>query len=304
MRSEFDSLRAFDFAHATAHLWVFKKSTTNKKYLAHYVPADEVLAIILSELIQTEMRRITEFSPYSYLSQTNENSCLTTAQQGTDFTFLKAQVDRPEPECRAEGIKDLKGADGYLVKFSNSDETVYAIKRSAASWKTSYAKKFINIIFTNGELSIANDAGFSIERSFDFFCKGELIFITNKRSFESLMNYRAAYIQAFADLQQDPSFSALFTDLQPLVGHIGSNSTQLRRIATVEQKGLYAQANFLENLQRVSIKRNWEINFDAATNKIIACEQTAGTILQVLLDHRLMSEVTENVYDVPDATRI
>lgn len=304
MLAEFNALRSFNFAEATVHLWAFKKSTTDKKYLAHYVPADQALAIVLSDLIQTEMQRITEFSPYSYLSQTNENSCLTTSQEGTDFLLLKAQVDRPEPECRADGIKDLKGADGYLVKFSNSHGTVYAVKRSTASWKTAYAKKFINIIFKDGELSVAKDNGFSIERSFDFFCKGELIFITNKRSFESVLNYRAAYAQAFADLQQNPSFSALFTDLQPLVTHIGSNSTQLRRMATVEQKGLYGQANFLENLQRVSVKHDWEINFDPATNKIIACEQTAKTILQVLLDHRLMSEVTENVYDVPDATRV
>ncbi|AIY39891.1 hypothetical protein LT85_0731 [Collimonas arenae] len=304
MSNEFNSLRTFDFAQATAHLWVFKKSTTSKKYLAHYVPTDDALTNTLKELIQSEMKRITEFLPYSYLSQTNENSCLATSQQGTDFEFLKAQVDRPEPECHAKGIKDLKGADGYLVKFSNNGETVYAIKRSTASWKTSYPKKFINIIFSDGELSAAEDNGFSIERNFDFFCKDALIFIANKRSFESAMQCKFAYTQAFSDLQNSPSFSALFTNLQPLVTYVGNNSIQLRRMATVEQKNLYAQPNFLANLQSVNGTRNWGINFDPVTNKIIACDLTAKTILQVLLDHRLMSEVTDNIYDVPDATQI
>jgi hypothetical protein len=75
-------------------------------------------------------------------------------------------------------------------------------------------------------------------------------------------------------------------------------------MATVEQKSLYNRPNFLINLQRVSINRNWGINFDQVTNRIIACDKTARTILQVLFDHRLMSEVTDNIYDVPDATQI
>jgi len=304
MQAEFNSLRAFNFAQATAHLWVFKKRTTNTKYVAYYVPTDPALTNILKGLVHAEMARITEYSPYSYLSQTNENSCLSTPQQGTDFEFLKAQVDRPEPECHAQGIKDLKGAEGYLVKFSHNGETIYAVKRSTASWKTSYPKKIINIIFLNGELSAAADNGFSIERNFDFFCKGVLVFIANKRGFEAAMKYRTAYAQAFTGLQQNPSFSALFTDLQPLISYVGNNSIQLRRMATVEQKGLYGRPDFLEKLQRVSVMRNWNINFDPVTTKIIACDQTVRDILQVLLDHRLMSELTDNIYDVPDARQI
>src|SRR6185369_3707831 len=294
----------FNYAQATVHLWVFKKSATTTKYVAHYVSTDQSLTDILKGLIQAEMTRITEFSPYSYLSQTNENSCLSTTQQVTDFQLLKTQVDRPEPECHVRGIKDLKGAEGYLVKYSNNNETVYAVKRSTSSWKTSYPKKFINIIFSDGELSAAEDNGFAIERNFDFYCKGALIFIANKRSFESVMAYRDGYTQAFTGLRQNQSFSALFTDLQPLIDYVGSNSTHLRRMATVEQKGLYGRPDFLVNLQRVSVRRNWDINFEPATNRIIACDQTARTILQVLLDHRLLSEVTDNIYDVPDATPI
>lgn len=304
MQAEFNSLRTFDFAQATAHLWVFKKSSAAKKYAAHYVQTDQALTDMLKVVIQNEMQRITEFSPYTYLSQTNENSCLATSQQETDFHFLKAQVDQPETECLARGIKDLKGAEGYLVKFTHNGETIYAVKRSTATWKTSYPKKFINIIFLDGELSAATDNGFSIERNFDFFCKGDLIFIANKQSFESAMAFRVAYAQAFCGLQQNSSFSGLFTDLQPLITYIGNNSTHLRRMATVEQKGLYVHPNFLTNLQRVSGNRNWGINFDPTTNKIIACDQTAKVILQVLLDHRLMSELTDNIYDVPDAIQI
>lgn len=304
MQADFNTLRTFDYANASVHLWVFKKSTAAKKFSAFYVQTDLALNNILKGMAEAETTRITEFSPYSYLSETNDNSCLTTPATGSDFPLLKTQVDRPEPECAVQTIKDLKGAEGYVVKFSIGNNIVYAVKRSTATWKTAYPKKFINIIFNNGELSALEDNGFSIERNFDFYCYNATVFIASKRAFEAAMEYRTAYTQAFSTLQLNPQFSSLFTDLQPLVNYVGSNSIQLRRMAAIEQKGVYAQPNFLPNLKTVNITRGWGINFDTTTNKIVACANTAKTIVQVLLDHRLMSEVTSYVYDVPDATQI
>lgn len=304
MQTNFTALRSFDYTNASLHLWVFKRSSTAKKFSAFYVRTDEVLNGFLRNVVLTETNRITEFSRYSYLSEVNENSCLAMSSAENEFSHLKIQVDRPEPECGVRSIKDLKGADGYVVKFTHNDQIIYAVKRSTSTWKTSYPKKFINMVFNNGELSAAEDNGFSIERNFDFYCASSTIFIASKRAFESAMNYRTAYTQAFEMLQQSPSFSTLFTDLQPLITYVGNNSIQLRRMAVIEQKGLYARQGFLSNLQRVNTAREWKINFDPISHQIIACEQTARTILQVLLDHRLMSEVTSNIYDVPDAVQI
>lgn len=220
----------------------------------------------------------------------------------TEFAPLKLQVDRPEPDCRSQDIKNLKGADGYLVKFMHNGETVYAVRRSIGNWKTAFSKKYLNVIFSNGELSAAEDNGFTIEKNFDFFAKDQTVFIANKRGFESTLSHRVAYNNAFSSLQIDPTFTPLFYDMQPLVNYIGTNAMHLRRMTEVVRKGIFTEPNFLQNLQRVNIARRWGINFDATSNKIIACDQTAKTIVEVLLDHRLMSEVTANSYLVPDAT--
>ncbi|EGH05003.1 hypothetical protein PSYAE_24193, partial [Pseudomonas amygdali pv. aesculi str. 0893_23] len=164
--------------------------------------------------------------------------------------------------------------------------------------------KFINMVFSNGELSAAEDNGFTIEKNFDFYCSVDTLLITAKRAFESLMQYKEAYTQAFTELQANPDFSNLFADITPLVEYIGTNSTQLRRMATIEQKSLYSNPGFMNSLKQVNALRNWGLNFDQTNDKIIVCSATAPTILQVLLDHRLMSEVTSNIYDVPDAIQI
>ncbi|MBE9173299.1 DUF4868 domain-containing protein [Cyanobium sp. LEGE 06143] len=304
MSVNFQSLKSFDFENSNPLLWIFKDSTTTSRFRTFYVQTEGELNTKLKEFVKNEIDRITEHSPYRYISQNNENSCLTLNPSSTDFNSLKVLVDRLESEHRISDSKDIKGAKGYVVKFTLSGQTVYAVKRSTSSWKTSYPKNYINMIFSNGELSAVENHSFSIQKSFDFYVFGNTAFIANKRGFESAMKYREGYIQAFSQLQQSPSFSALFSDLSPIVEYVGSNSIQLRRMAVIADRGIYNRPNFIQTLQRVNNIRRWGINFDNSNNTIVPCSQTVKDIMQVLLDHRLMSEITDNIYDVPDATEI
>ncbi|WZB70435.1 Kiwa anti-phage protein KwaB-like domain-containing protein [Achromobacter xylosoxidans] len=151
----------------------------------------------------------------------------------------------------------------------------------------------------------AEDNGFAIDRYFDFYEFDETLFIASKRAFESAMQHRVSYAQAFVDLRQNANFSALFTDMQPIVEYVGENSIQLRRMARIEEKSLFNRQGFLAAVQAVSDRRGWGLNFDPVTKQLIPCDQTIKAIMQAsFLDHRLMSEVTELIYDVPDATQL
>lgn len=304
MTTEFKSLKAFDFANSTPYLWVFKDSSAAVRFKAFYVQTENDLNTQLKKFVGAEITRITECSPYTYISQINENSCLSINPADTIFPKLKALTDRLETEHRISDAKDLKGARGYVVKFVSNGMTVYAVKRSTTMWKTSYPKKYINMIFSNGELSGVADNSFSIEKSFDFYVIDNAIFIANKRGFESAMQHRTAYVQAFAQLQKTPAFSSLFSDIAPIIEYVGTNSIQLRRMAVIEKKGIYSKLNFIQTLQKVNTSRSWGINFDPTNNTIIPCKSTARTIINILLDHRLMSEITDNTYDVPDTTQV
>lgn len=304
MQQAFSALRAFNFADSSIHLWVFKRSTSLRKFSARYAQTDGPLNALLLSVVQAEIGRLTEFSNYTYLAETNENSCLATPIAGSDFEHLKSVVDQPEPDWRVRNIKDLQNATGYVVKFTHNGQTVYAVKRSASNWKTSYLKTHINIIFNNGELSAAEDNGFAIDKTFDFYAISSKMFIASKRAFESAMEHRASYAQAFSNMQSNPSFANLFTDLQPLINYVGTNSIQLRRMARIEERALFSRPGFLNAVQTVSARRGWGLNFEPGTGYIVPCDQTVKTIMQVLLDHRLLSEVTDLIYDVPDATQV
>ena len=304
MNADFQLLREFSFNTSTPYLWVFKDSDRDIRFVANYVQTDGDLNNEIISFVNNEMTRITECSPYSHISQNNENSCLDLNKNSTNFPLLQTQVDRLETENRIEGAAALKGSKGYVVKFVDNGTTVYAVRRSTSTFKTAYRKKFINIIFRDGELSGIQDNSFSIEKRFDFYVINDNIFIANKNGFEAAIKHRTQYVQAFLQLQQSTDFRSLFTDMNPITNYIGNNSIQLRRMSVVQARSIYTNPSFILNLQRVNTSENWGINFDPVSNKIIPCPDTMRTILTVLLDHLLMSRVTNNNYEVPDSIQV
>ena len=296
--------RELDYDNSTVQLWVFKKSTTPAKFRAWHVRTDEEVESLFRKAIKSEVSRITERVTYSHLSQNNENSCLEhSLEESEGLIALLQAVDVPETENTDAQLKQLKGAVGYLVKFQSGDQTVYAVRKTAPTWKPTVRNKLINAIFVNGELSAVPDESFTFDSYFDFYCLNETIFVASKRAYESTVSDKKAYKQSFDNLTVDPEFLSVFTDVEPLKRYVGQNSIQLRRMTVIQQKALYRNPGFSDRVKLVSETRNWGINFDQ-DGKISVCQETAKVIIQVLLDHRLLSEVTETIYDVPDAEAV
>lgn len=298
------ALQEFDLGGAKVHLWVFKISTKAERFTASFVRTDASLDEALRGFAQAERERITESIPYGHLAQPTENGCLSVAAEDTEFGLLKGLVDRPEFEHAVDGLAKLKNAAGYLVKFVGDGKALYALRRSPTTWKPTYKKKgVVNTIFKNGELTAVEGVDFTIEPGFDLFALDDALLVANKRGFESMMKYRAGYVQAFGVLRDQPEFVALFTDMTLLIEHVGQNGTHLRRMAVIQDKGLYVDPNYLVALRSVCEKYTWGVQFDAS-GLIIPTKETAPVIMKLLLDQRLVSEITQIMYDVPDGVRV
>ena len=302
--TDFADWRNFNYDDATVQLWVFKKSTTEAKFRAWHVRTDEAIEQLFRDAIKREVSATTEKIAYSPISQNNESSCLTHAlEESKGLIALLDRVDAPEAENADAELKHLKGAAGYLVKFQHDDQIVYAVRRTAPTWRPKVRTCLINAIFHNGELSATPDETFSFDSFFDFYCLNETIFVKAKRAYESTMSEKKVYQRNFEELAVDPQFTSIFADIQPLKDYVGTNAIQLRRITVIQRKALYLRPGFSLKVQSVSGTRNFELNFDAS-DKIIVCENTVKTIMQILLDHRLLSEITDTIYDVPDAEAV
>jgi hypothetical protein len=302
--TDFLGWKQFNYQEATVQLWVFKKSTTDALFRAWHVRTDADIENLFRDTVLNSIAETTEVINYSPISQNNESSCLSHSLAESDgLIALLNVVDAPEAENTDAQLKHLKGAAGYLVKLQHENRVVYAIRKTALSWKPKVRSSLINAVFLNGELSATPDETFSFDAYFDFYCLNETIFVKSKRAYESTMTEKKVYQRNFEDLTVDPEFTAIFAAIQPLKEFVGKNAMQLRRITVIQSKALYRRPDFSQKVRHVNNLRNYGLNFDEE-GKIVACPNTVKTIMQILLDHRLLSEVTEIIYDVPDAETI
>lgn len=303
---DMQSFGAFDVAQSTASLWVFKKrpATGNMNpFTAVSVVMSDALRDQLKLLAENYQATHTLAEQYSLLSQTGEGGFLAVSREETLFPSLQALVDQPLEECLVRNVKQLNNAAGYVFRLRHGEAVIYCVKKASADWATRKKKGMMNIFFTEAGLDIMDSPSFSISRSFDFFVVGENVLMTNKQAFESLLDHKDTYEEAYAELKNDEGFSSAIADFAVFDAFIGRNATHLRRMAVIKGRGYYNDPDYMTRLREINQLRGWGIEFDDQ-GRIIATPEKMRDILHVLLDHRLRSELSDNQYDVPSTTPV
>ncbi|MFD2448278.1 Kiwa anti-phage protein KwaB-like domain-containing protein [Vogesella fluminis] len=257
----------------------------------------------LKELATNYQTSHTLAEEYSLLSQTSEGGFLAVSREDTLFPSLQGLIDQPLEECLVNNVKQLNNAAGYVLRLRHGESVIYCVKKANADWATRKKKGVMNIFFTEAGLDIMDNPSFSIARSFDFFVVGEHVLMTNKPAFESLLNHKDTYEEAYTALKQEAGFSAAIADFAVFDTFIGKNATHLRRMAVIKARGYYNNPDYMTRLREINGLRGWGIQFDDQ-GRIVATPEKMRDILHVLLDHRLRSELSDNQYDVPSATPV
>lgn len=296
------SAKAFPVMEGNLSLWVFKKNASG--FSARSVNITDALGAALRNIVIARLARTTEVDEYDLLAQTNEVSCLHLESDETIFDSLKDLVDRPAAENGITSTKQLDNSAGYLVRLRQGDQVLYCVKKVSDAWVARKAINFLNVVVVGAnQLDLVDGRTLTISNDFDFIAVDTGILILKKSAFESLLSYRLTYQNSFANLQQSPAFSQVFVDLAPLIAHVGTNTMHLRRMAVIEQRGHYADPLYMARLRQVNDQKQWGIAFDPQ-GRIIATEESLRTIMQVLLNHRLYSELSLGTFDVPSAAQV
>ena len=96
---------------------------------------------------------------------------------------------------------------------------------------------------------------------------------------------------------EDTDFTAMFTDVEPIIEFVGTNKIQLRRAIAIREKGHYKDVAFMQNLREQGVAMNLGIQFDDE-GRIMPTPETCRDIFRALLDHRLDSRLSRQLYDV------
>lgn len=300
-----NELKEFSLSEASVQLWVFKKSTREGQpiFTGRWVDTTDDLDAAMREAVTNERARITEVHEYGLLTQTNEGSALSIGTVETHAGLVLGQASAAIDTKKVRNLKDIQNTEFYAIKLISSDKAIYAVRKADASWRAKRRLQSISVYFSDHTLGLVTDPGFSISRNVDFFVVGDKIFISSKANFESVLSYKAAHVEDFKLLREENEFSGVFTDLDALLQHIGENKIQLRRASAIRQKGHYKDPVFMANLRQNAALFGLSITFDEE-GRIIPTMENCQDIIQALLDHRLQSGFSRNIYDVQDTANV
>lgn len=301
-----NELKQFDLAGATLSLWAFKKSGPAGEpphYNGHWIETTNELDAALKETIDSSRNAIEETLEYGILVQNNEGSALTVDALETHAGLIMESSAAELDQLRLATIKQVQNTKFVAAKLVIGDQVLYAVTKTNSSWQTRAAKRFLSVVFSDEQLALADDPTFEIPKTVDFFIFNGTVLIQNKGHFESVLSYKEAHEADFTSLQQEEEFLAVFSDIGPIVEHVGVNKIQLRRACAIKSKGHYKSVDFMTRLRERHAQYGLTLNFDDE-GKIIPSAETCRDIFTALLDHRLASAFSTQIYDVPNTVLV
>lgn len=197
------------------------------------------------------------------LAQNNENSLMLIGTGETSAVDVTSVSANQIPAKKVKEIKELSNCDFYSVKLVAGDTVLHCVKKTDASWATKKQAGLKSIVFKNNKLKIDNSPRFNIARDFYFFILEDNVYIKNKKIFESVLSYKTAHIANFNVLVDEPEFSQLLTDAEPLKWYVGNNAMQLRRASAIKEKGYYKLPAFMDSLRVNAARFRLNLQFDA-----------------------------------------
>lgn len=296
----------FNVSDAELSLWVFKKTVARgepPRFTGRFVNTTDDLDEKLKEVISSERGRIEELQEYGLLTENNFNLALSINTNETYGELIIDQVKGDTGQKKVDSLDKVQNSVFYLIKLIYGNTVIHAIRKTDTSWRMRRALNEIMVVYSNYQLSVDKSPTLYLSKNIDFFILGGKIVILNKPNFESVLNYKEAHKNDFQDLQGEREFKEVFATTTALVNYVGENKIQLRRASAIRQKGHYKDPQFMDRLRKNYKNLRLNINFDA-DGKIDPTPDTCKDIFQALLDHRLSSAFSTNIYDVPDAKAI
>lgn len=297
------NLKNLNLRRAEVSLAVVKEYKVNRvsQYSIKYVPIDERLESRLQNIVTSKIQNSNTVDEYSFdCPEPEADQVRSIDSDQTDFYRIFEKLGELNPEEDViDNVEELvNGTKAYLIILRNREGIqVVGFKTIPENWKMKKNKGLIPLLYRENRFEDLEDENvFSIANSVDLFYYDETLFILSKKEFEHGLNFRDGMIAKADEMFQEVTQLNLFVNMEILTTRVGNNQRYLRKIATIRNLGHYRNPQFLQRLQQVSVAKNWSIQFD--NGQIVFTDETLDTILSLLQNKRLHSELTLEDFDV------
>lgn len=291
-------LRSLDFNNADVFLWIVKRKLKGTKaiYNALNVELEDKLSEKLKIIVKEKIDNCNHIKDYSHLSEDQDDDILTLSHKETDFPTIYSEIQKGSDNLKAEKLEDLSGTWAYIIEIKNNFQLM-TFTKVPESWDMKKKRGILNLVFIGKKFKDLDDNSiFRIQRKIDFFCFEDILFILDKKKFETGLNFREGMKSSRDAVLNDFETFGIINDVNKLREKIGENMKYLRKISMINNNGYYKNKDFMARLIQANKTEKWGLTI--VDNKIVLTEENFNNVLTVLNNDRLKSPITEETFDV------
>lgn len=292
-------LRQVDFKSWITTLWLVKRRLVAQ--VAHYsvlrVEADKKLQSKLKAAVTGRIQaKNYKLEEYDFLTADQDDQIFTIDSSETDFIGIQAEIDKGLSNKKVEKYEDLLDSWAYVVKLTHDESAVYGLRKISKLNKATKVKGVASTLFVDKQLTDLEDEKiFTLDTHIDFFAYEGTTFITNKKEFESALNFRDGMEKNRDVVLNEFAALKVFSDVEPIRKSVGTNLHLLRKISSIQKSGYYKSPQYLIDLIKVNKERNWGLTVENGI--IIVNEDNVDLVLTLLNNGRLESPINHEVFD-------
>lgn len=296
----FNEVKGVNWNEAVVSFYIVKRKLKNReaKYEVLEVNVDESLRKKLRKVASDKVQKSNNTLEYDFNTSDLDDNVLGIATEETDLKELIDSITAEEAPKTAASYEMLIGSWIYIARLEKDGQILYSVRRVSEGWTTKKVSQFINMIFADNMLvDIEQKEIFRIDGKVDFFSFDGVIFIADKKNFETALNFREGMERNRDEIVEEFKQIKLFVDANKISNLVGNNIRRLRKLSQVKKSGYYKKQDFLQSLKQVNKDENWGIQY-SDDGKLIVTEENIETVLTILNNSRLKSPINQESFDV------
>ncbi|MEO1965052.1 Kiwa anti-phage protein KwaB-like domain-containing protein, partial [Hyphomonas sp.] len=213
--AELEELKAFNFNDSSPVLWTFKgprgKASEDPSYTGRWVETTDDVKQMLKETVREVTSGIEELFEYGLTAENHDTSALLISAIETHAGIITDLTSAEIDPHKVKRVEHLRNSNFYLIKLTVGEDVLYAIRKTGDGWKTKSANNIRSIIFSDEELDVDKRPHFELFKTIDLLIyKGSVFSLGKKKQTESILRYKQAQENDFAELQAEQEFTDIF----------------------------------------------------------------------------------------------
>jgi hypothetical protein len=288
--------------NATVSLFIIHRRLDPNSRVATYsalsVNADTPLRKRLRTIANNVISNSNKVTAYEYNTVDHDDDLLGLTVEETDMKGIINQIMSNKIQ-EATCTDHLLNAWLYIARLDLKNEApLFAMRQISRGWTTTKISGLTNLIFRNNML-IDIDSGevFKIDNKIDFFSQDDVIFIADKKNFESAMNFRVGMEKNRDAIVHEFVANKVLNSGNTLATLVGDNMRRLRKLAEVKKSGYYKDPSFMARLKAVNTVESWGLVY-LSDGTLDITEDNIDAVLRMLNNDRLRSPINNENFDV------